>query len=346
MAESIAKELESRKIDVASFYNVDPSKIAEDLQSAFAGQTDVLRKYFVYVNADQIKASGLTAAEAISRAFLRGTEVSKGDFERTKNSIANLQRATMVVSSMAYAKVGESFYGLGQALEVAKQSFWRLIGTMADMGVFTTFGNALTESVYAAGMFVGALSEIGITTGTVSGLITGFGEAIKSVLITGILLVKRPLDMLALGFMTTYLHMIRLSQYLASWVGQDIAGEQRADIEKAISDLSRNLAGPRAEIESRIDQRVADLKKNVESPINPLGAPVAPRVMGGGGGSSAYTAALSGAFSRENLQLNEAQKQTKLLEKIAGNKPGQRGGVVDVVSKPSPMAVLDVGMRA
>lgn len=344
MAEGIAKQLEERKIDVASFYNVDPGKIAEDLQSAFAGQTDVLRKYFVYLNADQIKAGGLSAAEAISRAFLTGTAVAKGDFERTKNSIANLQRATMIIGSTAYAKVGESFYGLGQAIEVLKQSIYRFVIGLAESGALSALGQALQESVIAMMAFGKVVMDTVFSAGSFGETLKAIGQAVRDVIIGMIVLVKKPFEVLSLAVVELNLQLINLAQWIASWVGKgDVMQGMENDLLKARQNILGEIGKVVAGIDEKIAAKVAELKKNVESPVNPLGAPAMPKPLGSHGGTASYATALSGAFGRENLQLQEAQKQTKLLEKIAADKPGGQG-VAAVVTKPRPNVQLAPGM--
>lgn len=336
MAESIARQLEQRKIDASSFFNVDPRQIAQDLQSAFAGNAETLRKYFVYLNADQIKAGGLSAAEAISRAFLRGTQAAEGDFDRTRNSIANLQRATSILASTAFSSVGESFYGFGQAMEVLKQTIWRFVISLGESGALQSLGEALQESVLLMIAFGEAVAEMVASTGVAGSTLKAIGEAIRGFFIGMIIVIKKPFDLLALAVIEANIQLINLAQWLASWIGQgQILGGMKGELEAAKSVIANDIQQIIDGIDAQVAAKVAELKTNVSSPVNPLGAPAMPKPGTTSGGSVAYSSALVGAFSRENLQLQETQKQTKLLEKIAAGKPEQQG-VGQVVSKPRP----------
>lgn len=338
IAESLARQLEERKIDVMSMFNVDPQQISQDLQSAFAGSTEALRKYFIYLDADQIKAGGTSAAEAISKAFIRGTAVTVGNFEATKNTLANLTRTTMVMRSSGLASIGQGFYGLGQAVEIMKQRFWGWIDALGKAGILASFGDILQRSIFTLMTFAETLSETSGSLSPISDALKGMLKGLNDVMIGLSLMVKQPLAMFGFMVMEASIAVIGMIQALSNAIGLgDILQDTRKQFEAARQGAANMMAGDVAAMDARINQRVDAMKQNVGTPFNPAGAPSGIKPGQTSGGQTAYTAALSGAFSRENLALNEAQKQTKLLEKIAG-KPDQVAGVAPNTNKQLPGA--------
>ena len=338
MAESLAQQLEERKIDIASMFNMDSGQITQDLQSAFAGSTEVLRKYFVYLNADQIKAGGLSAAEAITRAFMRGTEVTRGNFEATKNTLANLTRTTAVMRETAMGAVGQGFYGLGQALEIMKQRFWNWITMLGQTGVLESFGAALQQTVFSVMTMTEAVAQVTGSMGSLGDMLMGLIRGFNDVMIGLSLMVKQPLAMFAFMVMEASIAVIGMIQALTRAVGLgDVLQDTRKQFEAAKQGAANMMAADVAAIDAKIAERVNALKGNIATPFNPLGAPTGLKPGQTSGGQTAYNAALSGAFSRENMALQEAQKQTKLLEKIAGKPDAVGAGVPPNVTKRPEM---------
>lgn len=121
-----AKRLEERVADVASQDNIDPKEIRENLQSAFAGEYQVLRKYKVFIDAESLKKTGKPMAEAMADAFLKQTQRAQGDFDRTKFSSANLGRTASNSFQTALTTLGE-------AMAPAVQAFQYLRTVLADV---------------------------------------------------------------------------------------------------------------------------------------------------------------------------------------------------------------------
>lgn len=323
MAENLAKAIEERKVDMASFFNVDARKIQEDIQSAMSGQLEVLRKYNIFLDADSVKAGSASLAEGVAKAFLKGTQVAKGDFERTKNSLANMSRATGVMSGAALASVGESFYGLGQAIEVVKQTFWSMVSTFAAGGVFTAIGESMQATVLTLNEVVKSLSDE-IQNGF---LVTmqRHAEFLKSVVTGIVLIIKHPIDIFAAGIYNLTIAIYKAINYMSSFVGMDVGGETlkmlTEERDKIYASMGKTIAG----IENAVAAKQAELKTNLSSPVNPLGMPVAPKEMKGNGSTSAYDSLLAGSFAREQAILDANKQQVNLLQKIANNAAGALG---------------------
>lgn len=92
--------------DLASFFNVDPGTVLEDIQSGLAGQSEPLRKYQIYLTEASVaqkamemtgksNAAQLTENEKVmARAALimEGLNEAEGDFAKTSKGLANQLR--------------------------------------------------------------------------------------------------------------------------------------------------------------------------------------------------------------------------------------------------------------
>lgn len=109
--------------DLASFNNVDPAQVLEDLRSGLLGETEPLRKYGVALNAASVEqeamketgkksAAQLTEGEKVIARYkliLDNTTTAQGDFGRTANGLANSQRIANAQFKDFQANVGKLF---------------------------------------------------------------------------------------------------------------------------------------------------------------------------------------------------------------------------------------------
>ena len=190
----IAKQLEARVGDIASQDNIDPAKIREDLQSAFAGELQVMRKYKVFLDADSLKATGLPMGEAIAQGIMQQTARAKGDFARTRLSTSNMQRTNSNSIETMMTKFGQAIQPVTQAFAYLQSVILTAIGgagfegfsgfidqmrnTIIDMadglaaavvGVIIPMGQGLMT---VGGWFMSILSSVG---GFFRDAIIGFG---------------------------------------------------------------------------------------------------------------------------------------------------------------------------
>jgi hypothetical protein len=114
--------------DLASFNNVDPAKVLEDLRSGLLGESEPLRKYGVALNEATVQqramaetgktnAKQLTEGEKIVARYhliLANTTTAQGDFARTSTGLANQQRILKASFSDFSAQVGAEFMPLMQ----------------------------------------------------------------------------------------------------------------------------------------------------------------------------------------------------------------------------------------
>ena len=142
----IAKQLEARVGDIASQDNIDPAKIREDLQSAFAGELQVMRKYKVFLDADSLKATGLPMGEAIAQGIMQQTARAKGDFARTRLSTSNMQRTNSNSIETMMTKFGQAIQPVTQAFAYLQSVILTAIGGAGFEG-FTGFIDQMRNTI-------------------------------------------------------------------------------------------------------------------------------------------------------------------------------------------------------
>jgi hypothetical protein len=106
--------------DLASFNNVDPAQVLQDLRSGLVGEVEPLRKYGVALNAASVEqeamretgkrsAKQLTEAEKVTARYnliLQATKTAQGDFARTSDGLANSQRILAAEIENVKASIG------------------------------------------------------------------------------------------------------------------------------------------------------------------------------------------------------------------------------------------------
>jgi hypothetical protein len=168
-----AKQLEARVGDIASQDNIDPAKIRADLQSAFAGELQVMRKYKVFLDADSLKATGLPMGEAIAQGIMQQTQRAKGDFANTRLSTSNMQRTNTNSIETMMTKFGQAIQPVTQAFAYLQSVILSAIGGAGFEG-FTGFIDQMRNTIIdmadgLAAAVVGVIIPLGQGLMTVGG---------------------------------------------------------------------------------------------------------------------------------------------------------------------------------
>lgn len=132
----MAKALEERVGDIGSQDNIDPKQIREDIQSAFAGELQVMRKYKVFMDMESLKKTGLPLGEAIAQGIMEQTARAKGDFAKTRLSTANMGRTNTNMIESMMARFGQQIQPVSQAFAYLKSVILQAISGMS-VGGFT-----------------------------------------------------------------------------------------------------------------------------------------------------------------------------------------------------------------
>ena len=346
----IAKSLEERVGDIASQSNLDPKQIRENLQSAFAGEYQILRKYQVFIDADSIKKSGKPIGEAMAEEFLKQTASAKGDFENTKFSTSNMERTNDNTVLTMMTQLGQALQPLSQAFAYLKGVVLNAIGAIDTSG-FTVFiedmrqtliemssgiALAVTELaqglLYVAKFFLQAASIIGgfigdalIGFGGFTGVFARMGLELAYRLAQGIDLLIQPFRWIAkqLG--------ITMGEGMTAIV--DSLGQQRAALDQKagenIAEAAAKRAADKAKLDAALKQQLpekgekGELDKKQGKDTAKTNGPEAKRL--------GFSALLNDA--------SKTDKSVDLLSKIEANTKPQAGkqGAVDVVTKkPGP----------
>lgn len=130
----MAKALEERVGDVGSQDNIDPKQIREDIQSAFSGELQVMRKYKVFMDMDSLKKTGLPLGEAIAQGIMEQTARAKGDFARTRLSTANMGRTNTNMIESMMTRFGQAIQPVSQAFAYLKSVILQAISGMSVDG--------------------------------------------------------------------------------------------------------------------------------------------------------------------------------------------------------------------
>jgi hypothetical protein len=348
----IAKQLEARVGDIASQDNIDPAKIREDLQSAFAGELQVMRKYKVFLDADSLKATGLPMGEAIAQGIMQQTQRAKGDFANTRLSTSNMQRTNSNSIETMMTKFGQAIQPVTQAFAYLQSVILSAIGgagfegftgfidqmrnTIIDMadglaaavvGVIIPLGQGLMT---VGGWFMSVLGAVGgffrdaiIGFGGFQGIFGRMGVELAYRLAQGIDLIMQPFRFIAkqLG--------ISLGEGMTGIVAS--LGQRREQMDQEAGDKI-------AEANAKRDADKASLSAALQ-----LNVPTGPGAIGEMPGKTISTEKKQGpqrsSFSALLNNAATADKQLTVLEKIAANTSptGGRTGAVDMATKkPGP----------
>lgn len=130
----MAKSLEERVGDIGSQDNIDPKQIREDIQSAFAGELQVMRKYKVFMDMDSLKKTGLPLGEAIAQGIMEQTARAKGDFAKTRLSTANMGRTNTNMIESMMTRFGQQIQPVSQAFAYLKSVILQAISGISVGG--------------------------------------------------------------------------------------------------------------------------------------------------------------------------------------------------------------------
>lgn len=128
---SYAQTLITRSADVASFSNAvgGTAGVLQDLQSAFAGETEPLRKYGVFLSADAIQAEALSSGLAkanVNMAAVRKAQLASEGAQRAYNAAvkehgANSLEARKAQNALELAQQGVTKALAGSKVELTDQ---------------------------------------------------------------------------------------------------------------------------------------------------------------------------------------------------------------------------------
>lgn len=101
---AFTKDLTGAGLDLASFYNADPSEVFLALKSGLAGEAEPLRQFGIFLSDAAMKAEAatqgltgeLTESQKVmlrQRIIMRSLGDAEGDLERTKDGLANKTKA-------------------------------------------------------------------------------------------------------------------------------------------------------------------------------------------------------------------------------------------------------------
>ena len=357
----LAKQLESRVADIASQDNKSVEEVRAALSSAMAKEFDPLKSLKVFINAEDLKKSGKPMGEAIAEAFLQQTERTKGDFDATKYSSANMGKTNDNTLKTMMTNFGVAIQPVVQAFQYLKGVMLSAIGSMGMEGftemiaaaretminsaagiaifvkdIFTGIMTVASYVLQGATVFYGFVSDLMIGFGGIRGTLARMGLELAYRLAQGIDLLVQPFRWIAskLG--------IELGTGMANIV-QSLA-DQRATMDQQAGQNIADANAKAAEERKRLD---AALKLNLPAE----GAKGA--IDASGGNPLAETKAEGGRTSFSSLLDNaklKDEKQVNLLTKIEQNtKPGGGGpGAANVTTKlPGMMdAMKNMGAAA
>lgn len=191
---SIAKELQTRFVDLASQDNARVEDVQNAFQSLLAGQIEPLRNFKVYTNIEELRKTGKPFGEAAAEAFLKQTERAKGDFGNTSLSLANLQKSNAIQRGGIMQTVGNALQPAYQAAAWFENQFLRkfsdsIMGRLGPAGDKLFSGvSAIGESILAstpriANAFIWGAEVLGNAMRAISSMIRSPGEYLRLALL-------------------------------------------------------------------------------------------------------------------------------------------------------------------
>jgi len=348
----MAKQLEARVGDIASQDNIDPAKIREDLQSAFAGEFQIMRKYKVFLDAESLKKTGLPMGEAIAQGIMQQTARAKGDFANTRLSTSNMQRTNSNSVETMMTQFGQAIQPVTQALSYMKsvvlaalsamnpEGFTGVIDKMRNTIIEMSAGIAITIVGLANGLmsvtrfFLSAVSVIGgfigdmlIGFGGFSGVFNRMGVELAYRLAQGIDLLIQPFRWIAkqMG--------ISLGEGMTAIV--ESLGQRREQMDQ---EAGAKIADARAKSEADKAAMAAALQLTMPTGQGAIGEMTGKTMPGAAGAESKGGQRTSFASLLNNVG-GEDKKQTAALQQIAANTApnGGKPGAVNVATKvPGP----------
>ncbi len=161
-ARDLSKQMVELASDFGSFKDADPTEVLNAMQAAFRGEYDALQRFVPLIDQATVETKALEMglagstkeltqqdkALAVHAIIMGGADVAQGDFLRTADSFANVQRVLNAEWSNAKDTLGQIF--LPMAKSVAQ---W-----MINSGIPAFLGAAQAIAEFAAGFSTGAAS--------------------------------------------------------------------------------------------------------------------------------------------------------------------------------------------
>lgn len=348
----MAKQLEARVGDIASQDNIDPAKIREDLQSAFAGEFQIMRKYKVFLDAETLKKSGLPMGEAIAQGILQQTQRAKGDFENTRLSTSNMQRTNSNSVETMMAKFGQAIQPVTQALAYMKSVVLTALGAMDTegfTGIIDKMRNTIIEmsagiAIAVVGLANGLMSvakfflnAVSVVGGFIGDMLIGFGGfsgVFGRMSLELAYRLAQGIDLLIQPFRWIAKQMgISLGEGMTSLV--ESLGQQREAMDQKAGE---NIATARAKSEADKAAMAKALQLTSPTGQGAIGE-MTGKTMPGAAGAESKGAQRTSFASLLNNVGGEDKKQTAALQQIAANTApnGGKPGAMNVATKvPGP----------
>jgi rubrerythrin len=348
----MAKQLEARVGDIASQDNIDPAKIREDLQSAFAGEFQIMRKYKVFLDAESLKKTGLPMGEAIAQGIMQQTARAKGDFENTRLSTSNMQRTNSNSVETMMTQFGQAIQPVTQALSYMKSVVLAALSAMNPegfTGVIDKMRNTIIEmsagiAVAVVGLANGImtvtrlyLSYVSAVGGLIGDMLIGFGGFSGVFNRMGVELAYRlaqGIDLLIQPFRWIAKQMgISLGEGMTAIV--ESLGQRREQLDQ---EAGAKIADARAKSDVDKAAMAAALQLAMPTGQGAIGE-MGGKTMPGMGNAESKGGQRTSFASLLNNVGGEDKKQTAALQQIAANTApnGGKPGAVNVATKvPGP----------
>lgn len=177
LGQSQAQEMSTTLVqlasDLASFNNTSTEDAIQALRSGLSGETEPLKKYGVALNDVRLKQEAMTLGlydgkgalditaktQAAYALILKDTALAQGDYARTADGVANMQRTLQASFQDVKAEIGTALIPIYQAL----------LGFLQQkvLPVFSEFGRILGEQgvgaafKYLGGQILGSIANLG-----------------------------------------------------------------------------------------------------------------------------------------------------------------------------------------
>ena len=312
-----AMALQQRFADLASQDEASVADVQGAYQSLLSGETEPLKKFNVFTNADELKKSGKPLGEAAYDAFMKLTRRAEGDLARTSMSYANIQKRGDIAGGSAVVAIGQNLLLVGQAFQYFRANFLGQIASIVSGGVLKKAGESLFSGVASLGFSFQAL--IPIITETLASWATKLASVLESVAVVLAAVIENPTAMW--GVITDSIGLALLSVKEKLWtmaarltggmVKNDSLAGQRQTLEDSLAANMGSLGDTRASMQ----EKVADLKgqflANGATPTIPgMGGTGSTLAQGTQSKTSSFTSLLDGVMATAQ------EKQIAVLERI------------------------------
>lgn len=165
------QDLVGAAADLGSFWNFDPSQVAQDIQSGLAGESEPLRKYNIYLTEASVKAKAMELGLAGANGELtEGNKVlarqalimdqlgpAAGDFLETSDGLANSQRILRANLTNLQATIGAKLLPVVTLLVAGMNGLFD--GSVQLPGIFTAIADGVQAFAYSIWNVLGYLQS-------------------------------------------------------------------------------------------------------------------------------------------------------------------------------------------